>query len=132
MPESRYGDWRDSVPTPPRGGAGMVWPPWMDAGYMLASTGYNKDIVAARQPGQPPQIPGNPRRWAIGFGCHTTASVPVLCAPFNSTYVAGWRILINEEYRWFTLFTHGPLVNLEWYIWCDEDADVTWVELFLT
>lgn len=61
-------------------------------------------------------VKANPLRVAVGFSFGTGAT-QALAAPHSAPDKGGWVISNNVTSSWFTTFTHGPMVGMEWYLY---------------
>lgn len=63
-----------------------------------------------------PVAKADPLRRAIGFACGLSGASTAGVTPYPE--LSGWQISSGgfPHQCWFTIFEHGPLVNLEWWI----------------
>lgn len=94
----------------------MRWPPWMDAGYMLAASEFFVTPGLSTVAGGAPVIGGDARRWAIFFLSSSTFAGPGKISPWPRKDGEGFILAGTNQERSFTIFTHGAMVGSEWYL----------------
>lgn len=96
-------------PTPAAGA-----PAWVDPRAIMAQTAVRVTAVTTDMAGPGLLVAADPKRVALGFGIGGGGTVYV--GPIADPNVGGFGVnnIAGNGFLWFTIFEHGPLVNLAW------------------
>jgi len=90
------------------------YPSWMDPGYQLAACAGQWSEVQTIPASGEVVVPGNSRRWALGFAYPLMIVTSIALTPVPGPVTFPIAILGTAQAEWFTLDTLGPLVCYEW------------------
>lgn len=109
----------------------MVWPNWMDAHFQLVAARCQPVKLAAQGLTSIWPIPGNSRRWAIGFFSVGNPGPNLIAQPEGLPALSGFYIVNSVRFAWFTIFNYGPIVALPWTLQATEAGDAYYYEVDL-
>lgn len=110
----------------------FLWPPWMDAQYQSTASKFSATQIVPTAYGGDIVVPGNPRRWILGFVRNAAALDPTTVAPWQPLSIQG-IILDNSHYLFVaSIFEYGPLVQAAWYVQSTDTLNpLSWFEVVL-
>lgn len=95
-------------------------PAWADPRAVMSGSAYRVTVFVNEGPlnSDLPILPADPKRIAVGFCCGSSGSAYVATTP--DPLLTGWAVTGagGASIIWFTLFEHGPMVNVEWLAYC--------------
>lgn len=109
----------------------MRYPAWMDAHYQSIASHPMVTVHALAGTATEWVVPGNPRRWAIGFFAVDIGSLSGKIRPEDFPPLSGFTPANQSPLLWLTAFEYGPLVSGAFYLSDSGVGQIAVVEIVL-
>lgn len=105
-------------------------PAWIDPRTMLMTCAVREHSVSFGFNQVQQLAAADPKRYAIGFTSAGNGINVIRVSPNQDPQFTGFSCDGSVNQGWFTVFTHGPLVSLEWWGYNNTMTQVTVWELY--